>query len=83
MDSLKKIIDEMRESIAFNRTPYHLLPPEFRVHGCITGDAVVTRPAVADRLEGWANRLDKIRDSLKESLNRLEGGNGDDGKDNG
>lgn len=83
MDSLKKIVSEMRESIAFNRTPYHLLPPEFRVHGCITGDAVVTRPAVADRLEGWANRLDKIRGSLKECLNRLEDDNGDNGKDNG
>ena len=57
---LGKIIQDMRESAEFNRTPYGRLPPEYRVSGVYCGEAVVTRQAVADRIEGWATRLNAL-----------------------
>ena len=56
-ESFLDVVEDMIESAKFNRTPYNELPPECRVHGAYCGEAVVTRPAVAERIEGWVVRL--------------------------
>lgn len=56
-ESPEDIIREMRECAAFNEQRFDKFPPEYQCW--FNGEIVVSRRSVADRLFGFAGRLER------------------------
>lgn len=65
-DTMAGIIAEMRESVSFNRKRPSEMEPHFRVFAC--GELVVTRNAVANRIENFADRVEAAHNREVEAI---------------